>query len=84
MFTRVQERPDPTAALAEFRRFNPWFDALTDAEVVPALVAGDPAACRERLSALVEALRIDQPILDLSGLEADAARRSLDAFPPGA
>ena len=81
---RPQQRPDRAGAIEEFRRLNPWFEALTDAELESALVVGEPGSCRERLLELAETLRIDQPILDLSGLDAETARRNLDAFPPGA
>jgi alkanesulfonate monooxygenase SsuD/methylene tetrahydromethanopterin reductase-like flavin-dependent oxidoreductase (luciferase family) len=51
IFTRM--RPLPAArALAEFRRWNPWFDAIHDAELAPALVVGPPDECRDRLREL--------------------------------
>jgi alkanesulfonate monooxygenase SsuD/methylene tetrahydromethanopterin reductase-like flavin-dependent oxidoreductase (luciferase family) len=83
MFTRVQARPDAGAALAEFRRLNPWFADLSDAEVAPSLVVGDAARCRERLAQLARDLALDLPVLDLSGADAETVRRCLDAFPGG-
>jgi alkanesulfonate monooxygenase SsuD/methylene tetrahydromethanopterin reductase-like flavin-dependent oxidoreductase (luciferase family) len=84
LFTRVQRRPDPSGALAEFRRVNPWFDAIPDDEVGRSLVIGDGASCRARLTEISRELSIDLPVLDLCGVDADTARRNLDAIPPGA
>ncbi|MGH7289356.1 MAG: hypothetical protein ACREI8_15200, partial [Myxococcota bacterium] len=65
-----------------YRRFNPWFGAIPDAELAAALVAGDPSDCRRRLDALRGELRLALPIADLTGLASDAARRALDALAP--
>lgn len=83
IFTRVQARPDPSAALREFRRLNPWFADLPDAEVLPALAVGDARSCRARLEALAAPLSLELPILDLTGADAATARVTLDAFPAG-
>ena len=83
IFTRVQTRADAAGALAEFRRLNPWFSGLPDAEVAPALVVGDAACCRERLAEITSELSLDLPVLDLSGADAETARRNLAAVPPG-
>jgi alkanesulfonate monooxygenase SsuD/methylene tetrahydromethanopterin reductase-like flavin-dependent oxidoreductase (luciferase family) len=83
LFVRVQAREDRAAALREFRRLNPWFGDLADAEVAPALVAGDAAACHAQLARLVPALGLELPILDLTGTDAASARVTLDAFPAG-
>ena len=77
IFTRVDPRLDRAAALTEYRRFNPWFDSLPDAEVAPALVIGGAAECRERLSELATELRLDRVVVDLSGLDAGATRDAL-------
>lgn len=84
VFTRVQERADPVAALAEFRRLNPWFADVPDDEAAAALVLGAPEVCRERLESLVDALRLDLPVVDLSGVDAPTARHTLEALPSGA
>lgn len=82
IFTRV--RPLSAAdALAEFRRWNPWFDAIHDAELAPALVVGPPAECRNRLVEIARELRLELPVLDLSGLDAEAALEALEALPAG-
>ena len=83
IFTRVQQRPDPAAALSEFRQRNPWFRSLTDAELAPALVTGEPVECLERLGHLAALLRLDLPIVDLSGVDADTVRRTIEALPAG-
>ena len=73
----------PAAALAEFRRWNPWFGDLPDAELGPALAVGKPAECRERIVALADRLGLEMPVLDLSGLDFASARETLEALPAG-
>ncbi len=80
LFTRVGD--EPGAALAEFRRLNPWFAEIPDAELLPALLLGEPGQVAERLRGLAQALRLELPVLDLSGVEAARARRLLDALGP--
>jgi alkanesulfonate monooxygenase SsuD/methylene tetrahydromethanopterin reductase-like flavin-dependent oxidoreductase (luciferase family) len=79
-------RPEPISrgeALAEFRRWNPWFRDLSDAELAPALAFGKPAECRERIASLAAALELEMPVIDLSGLSADRAREAIEALPAG-
>jgi alkanesulfonate monooxygenase SsuD/methylene tetrahydromethanopterin reductase-like flavin-dependent oxidoreductase (luciferase family) len=83
IFTRVQTRPDPAAALAEFRRFNPWFADLPDAELRGALLAGRGEDCAQQLRELCESLRLDLPVIDLSGLGASEVLHALEAIPAG-
>jgi alkanesulfonate monooxygenase SsuD/methylene tetrahydromethanopterin reductase-like flavin-dependent oxidoreductase (luciferase family) len=71
------------AARHEFRERNPWFAAFGDAEIEPGLVVGEAAACRARLAELAETLGLALPVLDLSGLAAEAARRQLEACSAG-
>ncbi len=82
IFTRVQ-RLAAAEALAEFRRWNPWFAALSDAEVAPSLVVGSPAECRERIVAFTADFALEMPVLDLCGLDAERAREVIEALPPG-
>jgi alkanesulfonate monooxygenase SsuD/methylene tetrahydromethanopterin reductase-like flavin-dependent oxidoreductase (luciferase family) len=82
VFARPGEDPRDPALLAAYRRFNPWFAAVPDAELAEALLAGDPADCRRRLDALRGSLGLALPIVDLTGLSHDAARRALDALAP--
>jgi alkanesulfonate monooxygenase SsuD/methylene tetrahydromethanopterin reductase-like flavin-dependent oxidoreductase (luciferase family) len=83
VFARVQARPDRGAALREFRRLNPWFADLPDAELGPALAVGNAAECRAQLVALTAPLALELPILDLTGADAATARVTMDAFPAG-
>ena len=79
-------RPEPLArndALAEFRRWNPWFRDLSDDELAPALAVGKPAECRERIASFADGLGLEMPVIDLSGLEAGRARDALEALPAG-
>jgi alkanesulfonate monooxygenase SsuD/methylene tetrahydromethanopterin reductase-like flavin-dependent oxidoreductase (luciferase family) len=82
IFTRP-EPLSPGAALAEFRRWNPWFQDLSDSELAPALAVGKPAECAERIASLAAALDLEMPVLDLSGLDAARARDALEALPAG-
>src|SRR5262249_1170652 len=70
-------------ALAEFRRWNPWFRDLSDAELGPALAFGKPDECRERIASLAAALHLEMPGIDLSGRSADRAREALEVLPAG-
>ncbi len=80
LFTRVGAGAE--AALAEYRRLNPWFADVPDAEIAPALIVGEPARCADRLRQLAGELGLERPILDLAGLEVTSARRLLDALGP--
>lgn len=80
LFTRPGA--EPSAALAEFRRLNPWFREIPDVEIAPTLLVGEPERCAARLRELAAELRLTHPVLDLSGLEAGATRRLMDALGP--
>ena len=80
LFTRVGSAGG--AALAEYRRLNPWFSDISDSELSGALVVGEPSRCRDRVRELSAELGLQHPILDLAGLEAQPARRLLDALGP--
>jgi alkanesulfonate monooxygenase SsuD/methylene tetrahydromethanopterin reductase-like flavin-dependent oxidoreductase (luciferase family) len=84
IFTRVQERADPAAGLAEFRRCNPWFKGIPDAVVADSIAVGEPDTVADRVAALAARVRIDHPILDLAGAPASAVERVMDVFPGGA
>jgi alkanesulfonate monooxygenase SsuD/methylene tetrahydromethanopterin reductase-like flavin-dependent oxidoreductase (luciferase family) len=83
VFARPGRDPGDPALRAEFRRWNPWFADVGDAELGEAIVAGDPAACRRTLAQIAAELRLALPVIDCSGLGADAARQVLDALAPG-
>ena len=64
IFTRVgQDATDP-ALHAEFRRLNPWFSDVPDADLPRAVVAGSPEACRARLEQIREELSLALPVVD--------------------
>ena len=79
IFTRA-EPVSPANALAEFRRWNPWFGGVPDGELAPALVIGKPDECGERIAALAAQLDLEMPVVDLSGLDAARAREVLEAL----
>lgn len=83
VFARPGRDPGDPALRAEFRRWNPWFADLPDAELGEAIVAGDAARCRRELARLAAELRLALPVVDCSGLDADAAGRVVDALAPG-
>jgi len=83
IFTRVCEHPDRAAALAEFRRLNPWFAGLPDPEIEAALVLGDAGQCAAQLAAAIREFGLELAVVDLSGMRADAARQTLEALPRG-
>jgi alkanesulfonate monooxygenase SsuD/methylene tetrahydromethanopterin reductase-like flavin-dependent oxidoreductase (luciferase family) len=77
LFTRLAEVEDPAPFLREFRRLNPWFGFVPDAEAARALVVGAPDRCVRRIEVLARELGIARPTLDLSGLPAGETRRIL-------
>lgn len=80
IFTRLAG--PPTELRAEYRRLNPWFRDLPDQRLDEAIVSGSPEACRSRIEELREALRLDLPVLDLSGLGRAASEALLEACAP--
>ncbi len=82
IFTRVRE-PDPAFDRAEFRRLNPWFAELSDAEVDTGSIVGSPEACTQRLLEIATSLHIDLPIIDLSGTDHATARAAVESLPAG-
>lgn len=81
----VMTRPHGGGGASElrhaFRRWYPWFSWLPDDEIDAAVIAGSPDACREQLGELRSA-GIDRPLLDLTGLDRDAAHQVIDALAP--
>jgi len=78
IFTRLGPRPPEV----EFRNSNPWFAEIDREEIQEGLVWGDAARCGQRILEIRQALGIDLPILDLTGLDALATHRSLEALAP--
>jgi len=77
------EKRGRTGALEEYRRLNPWFNAVPNEEIGGSLVLGDAAGCREGFQRLASELRLDFPVVDLSGLSAAPSRAVLEALAPG-
>ena len=72
----------PEAALEEYRRLNPWYADVSDAEIARGLASGDAAQCQAQLAELGSTLGLTLPIIDASGLPAEPTRRLLDALAP--
>jgi len=83
LFFRPGASPEDPAIREAYRRYNPWFSDVPDADLPRVMVAGSPAGCRARIAELRADLSLDLPVLDLSGLGRDAARQALlVAAPP--
>jgi len=82
IFARPGHDPGDPRLRAAFRRWNPWHEPIPDADLPEAMLAGEPAACRARLARIRDELGIQLPLLDLSGLDAAAARHAMDALAP--
>ncbi len=82
VFTRLAQSSDPAPFLAEFRRRNPWFGFVPDAEAVGGLVVGCPEHCLRRIASISRELAIARPTLDLSGVPSGEARSVLAALSP--
>lgn len=82
IFARLGDRRDAKLR-EEYRRLNPWFGDLAEAELDEAIAAGSPEALRERLGELQHAHRLELPVLDLSSLPRAASERILEACAPG-
>jgi alkanesulfonate monooxygenase SsuD/methylene tetrahydromethanopterin reductase-like flavin-dependent oxidoreductase (luciferase family) len=84
LFTRLSDGHDASASFKEYRRLTPWFHWIPDEELASAMILGSAARCRARLADLVAGLRLDWPVVDLSGLAAEPSRRVLEALAPSA
>ena len=70
------------AALAEYRRLNPWFSRISDDEIEGSLVLGERDSCQEQLVSLAASLRLDLPVVDLSGLALVPSLQVLEDLAP--
>ncbi len=82
IFTRIQQTADLAASLAAFRRLNPWFHWIPDAEIAESLVVGSADECWAKITTLASALHLTLPIIDLSGLDAPESHRCLEQLSP--
>jgi alkanesulfonate monooxygenase SsuD/methylene tetrahydromethanopterin reductase-like flavin-dependent oxidoreductase (luciferase family) len=80
IFTRPHGDSRKLETRDEFRRLNPWFQNLSDAQLGEAIVTGSPESCGRRISEITECFQLELPVADLSGLPHDAARRAIDAL----
>jgi alkanesulfonate monooxygenase SsuD/methylene tetrahydromethanopterin reductase-like flavin-dependent oxidoreductase (luciferase family) len=80
VFVRPGSDPASPSLRVEFRRWNPWFARLPDAEVDAATVAGPVGDCRSRIAWIRRELAVDLPILDLAGLDREASEDVLHAL----
>ncbi len=78
IFTRPHAERGDARLRDEFRRLNPWFRKIPDAQLGEAMAAGPPDVCRERIVEISERFQLDLPVADLSGLSHDAARCAID------
>jgi alkanesulfonate monooxygenase SsuD/methylene tetrahydromethanopterin reductase-like flavin-dependent oxidoreductase (luciferase family) len=78
LWTRVGPDAADAAVRAEYRRWNPWFASVPDAELREAIVAGPAGSCRRRLGEIRTDLGIDLPVLDLAGLDRAGAERVME------
>jgi alkanesulfonate monooxygenase SsuD/methylene tetrahydromethanopterin reductase-like flavin-dependent oxidoreductase (luciferase family) len=76
-----REAADP-ALVREYRRLNPWFRELSDADLRESIVCGPPGDASSRIQQLGREFDLDLPIADLSGLGAEAAGAALHALAP--
>ncbi len=63
-----------------FRRWNPWFADIGDAELNEAVCSGSPQQCRARIEQIRHDLGVDLPVVDLTGLPRELAQESLEAL----
>jgi alkanesulfonate monooxygenase SsuD/methylene tetrahydromethanopterin reductase-like flavin-dependent oxidoreductase (luciferase family) len=82
IYTRVDPSLDAPAALPEYRRLNPWFAEIPDAEISAGLVVGSAEQCRRQIAEMARELSLDLPVIDLSGLAAAPAGRVMEALAP--
>jgi hypothetical protein len=80
IFTRPHRDPGDVELRDEYRRLNPWFEALPDDQLGEAIVAGSPEDCLSRIREVTERFHLDLPVADLSGLAHDAARQAIDSL----
>jgi alkanesulfonate monooxygenase SsuD/methylene tetrahydromethanopterin reductase-like flavin-dependent oxidoreductase (luciferase family) len=82
IFARPGREPGDPELLREFRRWNPWFRELPDAELTEAIACGPPGEARERIVRIGRELGLELPVADLSGLGAEAAAAALHGLAP--
>ena len=69
-------------AIADYRRYSPWFSGLSRDVLTDALLWGDAQRCSDRLDTIGRSLGIDVAILDFAGLEEQGVRQALEILAP--
>jgi alkanesulfonate monooxygenase SsuD/methylene tetrahydromethanopterin reductase-like flavin-dependent oxidoreductase (luciferase family) len=82
IFTRTGQSADLPAAMSSFRRLNPWFHWIPDAEIAESLVLGSGDECWAKIATFARDLQLSLPIIDLSGLDAAESHRCLEQLSP--
>ncbi len=82
IFARPGREPGDPELAREFRRWNPWFRKLTDAELEAVTACGPPGETLRRIEQIARDLGLELPVADLSGLPAEAAASALHALAP--
>jgi len=80
LWTRVGEALPQDELRAAYRRWNPWFADLLEAELREAIVAGPAGSCRRRIDEIRRSFGVDLPVLDLAGLDRAAAERVMESL----
>ncbi len=82
IFARPDRTVDDPSTLAEYRRFAPWFREFSDDALTPGFLVGGEGPARERLDQLAGRLALDLPVVDVTGLDLEAASGALEALAP--
>ncbi len=73
---------DLETAIADYRRYSPWFSDLSRDVLTDALLWGDAQRCSERLDTIGRSLGINVAILDFAGLEEQGVWQALEILAP--
>jgi alkanesulfonate monooxygenase SsuD/methylene tetrahydromethanopterin reductase-like flavin-dependent oxidoreductase (luciferase family) len=82
LFARPLADAAAPAPLADFRRLNPWFAEIPDEPIAAGLLCGGMEQARAKLAAATRRMRLDLPVVEVTGLPIDAAQHALDALRP--
>jgi alkanesulfonate monooxygenase SsuD/methylene tetrahydromethanopterin reductase-like flavin-dependent oxidoreductase (luciferase family) len=80
LWTRVGDPLPEAQVRAAYRRWNPWFADLPEAELREAIVSGPAGDCRRRIGEIRRSFGVDLPVVDLAGLDRPAAERVMESL----